>query len=340
LTPLGGYLLDHMIKQHFIVELDHMDALTADQTLSVLEAHHYSGVISAHSWDSPQENTRIYNLGGFVTPIAGSSPASFIAQWKTGLPMRNHRFYSGAGFGYGADMNGLAEESAPDTTSPISYPFKSFDGQVTFTRERWGQRVFDLNQDGVANYGMFADWLQELSQLTHGAMVADMFHGAEAYLQMWERAYGVPATSCLPASSRITAQGIGPLKLGASTESLLYAASQPSARPGRSYRYCTSAGAGQVAVFGSHQHVAFVASRAAGTRAGRWHPGSRVSERALRRAARPLGGGLWLGRPRARGTRLVYRLRGGAIAWVGAVTAHDGARLGRLRGDLRAAGLR
>jgi hypothetical protein len=341
LTSLGAYLINNMIKQHFIVELDHMDALTADDTLSMLEAHRYSGVISAHSWDSPQENTRIYNLGGFVTPIAGSSPASFIDQWKASLKIRNHRFYDGAGFGYGADMNGLAEESAPDTTSPIPYPFKSFDGRVTFTRERWGQRVFDLNKDGVANYGMFADWLQELSQLTNRAMVADMFRGAEAYLEMWERAYGVPATTCRP-SGRLTARGIGALKLGSSVPSLLYAAGQPSARPGRSYRYCTpgTSASGQVAVFGSHQHVAFVASRSAGTRSGRWHPGSRVSRRALRRVARARGGGLWLGRRQRNGTRFVYRLRNGRIAWLGAVTAHDGARLSRLRGDMRAAGLR
>jgi hypothetical protein len=342
LTPLGAYLINNMIKQHFIVELDHMDALTADDTLSILEAHRYSGVISAHSWDSPEENTRIYNLGGFVTPIAGSSPASFIAQWQASLKIRNHRFYNGAGFGYGADMNGLAEESAPDTTSPISYPFKSFDGKVTFTRERWGQRVFDLNKDGVANYGMFADWLQELSQLSHRALTTDMFHGAEAYLEMWERAYGVPATQCRAAAGRLTATGLGALRLGSGSEALLYAAGQPTARPGRSYRYCVGGqpGAGQAAVFGPHQHVAFVASSAPGTHAGRWHPDARVGARALRRVARSSGAGLWLGTPSSNGTRLVYRVRAGRIAWVGAVTAYDAARLSRLRSDVRAAGLR
>jgi hypothetical protein len=46
-----------------------------------------------------------------------------------------------------------------------------------------------------------------------------------------------------------------------------------------------------------------------------------------------------LGR-RHNGTRLLYRVRGGRIAWVGAVTGHDGARLRRLRGDILAAGLR
>ena len=122
-----------------------MDVKTADATLSILEAHHYSGVISAHSWDSPEENPRIYNLGGFVTPIAGASPAAFVSQWRDSLTVRNKRFYSGAGFGYGADMNGLAQESQPTSGDPIRYPFNSYDGRVTFTREQWGQRVFDLN---------------------------------------------------------------------------------------------------------------------------------------------------------------------------------------------------
>ncbi len=64
-------------------QLDHMDAKTADDALSILEAHHYSGVVSAHSLGlDPQENPRIYNLGGFVTPIAGASPQAFIDQWQ------------------------------------------------------------------------------------------------------------------------------------------------------------------------------------------------------------------------------------------------------------------
>jgi hypothetical protein len=240
LTSLGAYLINQMIRRHFIVELDHMDVKTADATLSILEAHHYSGVVSAHSWDSPQENPRIYNLGGFVTPIAGASPAAFISQWKASLTIRNPRFYNGTGFGYGADMNGLAEQSQPDTSNPIPYPFKSFDGRVTFIREQWGQRVFDLNRDGVANYGMYADWLAELRSIAGQPLMNDMFGGAEAYLQMWERAQGVPATSCRPARGRLAAAGLASVRLGATPQSVLYAAGQPTTRPGRSYRWCVS----------------------------------------------------------------------------------------------------
>ena len=318
LTDLGAYLIEKMIQQHFIVELDHMDAKTADVTLSILEAHHYSGVISAHSWDSPEENPRIYNLGGFVTPIAGASPAAFISQWRTSLQIRNQRYYNGSGFGYGADMNGLAEQSQPTTGTPMGYPFKSFDGRVTFTREQWGQRVFDLNTDGVANYGMYPDWLQELQVLAGRPILADMFRGAEAYLQMWERAYGVPATGCMPAQARLRTGGVGALRLGDSAQSALYAAGQPSARPGRSYRYCVAGGRGAVAaVFNGSGRVALLASTARGYSAGGLRPGQRVA----------MANGLVIGARQRRGWAYVARVLGRRVRYVGVAAAGSRAEL-------------
>ena len=115
-------------------------------------------------------------------------------------------------------MNGLAEESQPTGAHPISYPFRSYDGQVTFTREQWGQRTFDLNTDGVANYGMFPDWLQELQTLAGRPILSDMFHGAEAYLEMWERAYGVPQAHCVSRTGSFGAGGAGGLRLGATAQ--------------------------------------------------------------------------------------------------------------------------
>jgi hypothetical protein len=344
LSPIGAYLINKMIQQRFIVELDHMDVSTADSTLSILESHHYSGVISAHSWDSPEENSQIYNLGGFVTPIAGASPSSFLDQWRASLKIRNPRFYNGTGFGYGADMNGLAEQTQPTSGHPITYPFSSFDGRVSFTREQWGQRVFDLNQDGVANYGMYPDWLQELRTLAGPPILADMFHGAEAYLQMWERAYGVPATSCRPAAGSFGAQGVGGLHLGLGTQPILYAAGQPSSRPGRAYRYCVTRGGQLATVFGRTGHVAFVSSTGRRYRAGGLGPGSRVTSRAarnrLRRSARSLGGGVWLGRRRlSGGAHFVFVVRRGVVRSVGVLTGGDARTARAARSDVGAAGI-
>jgi hypothetical protein len=346
LTDIGAYLISRMIQEHFIVELDHMDAKTADAALGVLEAHHYSGVVSAHSWDSPQENPRIYNLGGFVTPIAGASPTRFVSQWRESRRIRNPRYYFGSGFGYGADMNGLAEQSQPAATaSPITYPFPSFDGRVTFVRERWGQRVFDLNTDGVANYGMYPDWLQELRGVAGGPILTDMFRGAEAYLQMWERAAGVPATSCRPARERFGATGLGALRIGASAHALLMAAGQPSSRRGRSYRYCVGggaagAGAGVAPVSAALTPggtVGLITSTAAGERAAGIATGAPAAT--LRGHAQPAGSDLWLGPRLQGGSRFVYGVSRGRVSYVGLAARSIAGNSGLVRDYLRLAGL-
>ena len=107
-------------------------------------------------------------------------------------------------------MNGLADQPGPASGTPITYPFTSYDGKVTFTQEQWGDRTFNLNTDGLANYGMYADWLRDLQLVGGNQMMADMFQGAEAYLETWERADGVPATSCLPARARFSKCRSGP----------------------------------------------------------------------------------------------------------------------------------
>jgi hypothetical protein len=318
LTPLGAYLINQMIDRHLMIQLDHMDAVTADQTLAILEQRHYSGVVSAHSWDSPQENGPIYRLGGFITPIAGSSPGAFVSAWKAARAIRDKRYYFG--FGYGADMNGLAEQSQPTGASPIAYPFKSPDGRVTFSREQWGQRTFDLNRDGVANYGMYADWLQELRVLAGQPILTDMLHGAEAYLQTWERAYGVPAAHGLPSRGRFGARGVGRLRLGASSKQVLYAAGQPLNRPGSDYLYRVGRRGLASVVFGRRGRVEVVLFAAHRYTAGAVAVGAPRS--VLRRRARPAGHGVWLGRARlSTGARFIYALTGNRVSAVGVAGA-------------------
>jgi hypothetical protein len=256
LTGLGAYLINQMIRQHLIIQLDHMDSKTATAALGIAEANHYSGVVSAHCCSSPQLFKGIYASGGFITPPVEPTNA-FLGTWKSDMAVADPAYK--VGFGYGSDENGLAEQPGPSNT-PISYPFKSYDGRVTFGREQWGQRRFDLNTDGLANYGMYADWLHSL-QLTGGtALMNSMFQGAEAYLEMWERAYGVPATHCLAAHDTLTRAGFGPLRRGETWVQALYRAGQPVSRPGNTYRYCIAgrSGAPVEAVLDSRGRIAAV----------------------------------------------------------------------------------
>jgi hypothetical protein len=205
LTDLGAYLIHQMIKQHMIIQTDHMDSKTADAAVAIAERQQYPGVVSAHCCSSPQLFRRIFAVGGYVNPPVGAA-ASFISQKKTDKSVRSAKY--SFGFGWGSDMNGLGDQPGPTAGAPISYPFKAFLGNVTFTREQWGQRTFDLNTDGLANYGMYADWLRQLQALGGQQMMTDMFNGAEAYLEMWERAYGVPAGRC-PGARQLTPTGLG-----------------------------------------------------------------------------------------------------------------------------------
>jgi hypothetical protein len=199
LTSLGAYLIRQMIKKHFIIQLDHMDSKTADAALAIAQSEHYSGVVSAHCCSSPQLFGRIYSTGGFISEPVGP-PQAFVTTERDDKAHSSPKY--AFGFGYGSDMNGLAEQPGPDSADPVRYPFKSYDGKVTFTREVWGDRAFDINTDGLANYGMYADWLQAVQQAGGRSIVDDMMHGAEAYLEMWQRADGVPGTTCRPRAER------------------------------------------------------------------------------------------------------------------------------------------
>jgi hypothetical protein len=178
---------------------------------------------------------------------------------------------------------------------------------------------------------MYADYLQELQQVGGRPLMNDIFQGAEGYLEMWERAYGVPATSCLRTGGRLSRKGLGPLLLGQTTVTSLYAAGQPVSRPGRSYRYCVAArGTAAAVVFNSRRRIALVGSTARGERAGALRIGS-----SARGAARRLFGAVWL----ARTSGYVYGIRGGRVTFVATVSRADLRSHATLRSDLRAAGL-
>ena len=52
-----------------------------------------------------------------------------------------------------------------------------------------GQRKVDLNKDGVANYGLYADLLAYMRAQTGGERASRLlFRSAEAYLRTWRRA--------------------------------------------------------------------------------------------------------------------------------------------------------
>jgi microsomal dipeptidase-like Zn-dependent dipeptidase len=331
LTPLGAFTVEQMIDRGLMVEVDHMSAKSASRALALAEARNYSGVLSSHSWMDPHLRSRVYRLGGFIEPIT-SSPESFIEEWRQLREVADPRFHFGIGFG--ADANGFHAQPDPrgaGKPNAVTYPFKSLDGGVTFDRQVSGQRVYDVNVDGVAQYGLYPDWMEQLRLLAGKPIADDLMNGAEAYLETWERAIGVPGPSCLTPPKRLSRAGLGPLKLGSDPEHVLLAAGQPSSRVGHSFSWCSNKrrakgarGAGVAVVFGEDGKVELIAS----TAAGKGKP----------KRAKRLGKGLFVARKGPGGDR-VWGYRKGKLRF-SAVASPRLAKPGRLRSAFRASGLR
>jgi hypothetical protein len=176
-----------------IIETDHMSMLTRRQALDIIEAAHYPGVISSHSWGDPGSQKRIEKLGGLVGPISSVS-TQFAQEWRTARAERNPAYAFGTPFG--SDINGLHAQPVPRAgaaSNPVRYPFKTFDGGSTVDKQHSGTRVYDINTDGVDHYGLYPDWIEDLRIVAGPQIVSDMANGAEAYLQLWARAQAAAA---------------------------------------------------------------------------------------------------------------------------------------------------
>jgi microsomal dipeptidase-like Zn-dependent dipeptidase len=305
LSPLGAHLVTRMMERGMVIDPDHLSWRARQQLLDLVEQRGYSGVVSSHSWSTPDAIPRILRLGGVVTPMAGST-TDFAAAWRETRKQRDPRFYWG--IGWGADMNGFASQGGPRQGGNVSYPFRSFDGHLV-DRQRSGQRVYDINVDGVAHYGLFPDWVEDLRLLAGQDVVDDLGRGAEAYLQMWERAVGVPMTRCEPRQARATRRGLGRVKLRARTSALLRRAGQPRVRTGRIWRWCRV-----TARLTRGGKVSWVRSTSPRHRALGARPGRKLSDATRRRTHRVAPG------VRGRG-RIRIGVRDGRVRWIGATTA-------------------
>jgi hypothetical protein len=248
LTTLGEDTIDGLAQRHMLFDPDHMSVKARQSALDQLEQMKYSGVVSSHSWSTEDAYPRIYKLGGFVAPYAGDS-TGFVAKWRKHLGWADPRYYFG--FGYGADINGLGAQGDPrgaDVPDPVTYPFTGFGG-VRVGKQHAGQRVYDINVDGVAQYGLYPDWMQDLKMIANTqkgdgqALMTDMSRGAEAYLQTWERAYGIAPDSCRnPALRKPVSKVRDLLRPGLTTRQVMARVGQPYTRVDHTFGVCARRG--------------------------------------------------------------------------------------------------
>jgi hypothetical protein len=200
-TDLGRYAVAKMMEKKLIIETDHIDPAVKEEIIAMAEAqspkYPLISTHEAHGGTTMDQAQRIMALGGIIYPYKGNGQA-WNADLQRILPLKNPNFDFGVG--YGADTNGLGAQAGPRGAGrvAVSYPFTLFQGPgwgadfdgvapVTFDRQVTGERTFDDNAEGQAHYGLVADFVEEVRLEGGEEATTNLYHSAEAYLQMWER---------------------------------------------------------------------------------------------------------------------------------------------------------
>ena len=204
----------------------------------------------------------------------------------------------------------------------MPYPFTSpIDDGIELDRQISGERVFDLNQDGIDHFGLYADWVADLEHVGGDRIVEDMAEATDAYLETWERAVGVPDRKCLQKRGPMRAVGYRKVVFKLNPVNLLKRAGQPQERPNRSYRYCVKGkknkNAELAAVFtdSANPRMGLIASDARTHRIGRVHPGGKASR--IPEGAKKRGPGIYVKKAGVKARRYVFGVKGGKVKFVG-----------------------
>ena len=135
LTELGEYLIAQLMENHIMIEADHLSELARLRVLDLAEERDYP-IVSSHTgsggvW-TQSDLERLYSVGGFATarPDTAAKLAKLILSFrrfkKKGQPLA---------IGLGTDTGGFSSTVEPDPAAeekPLIYPFKSYDGRVSF----------------------------------------------------------------------------------------------------------------------------------------------------------------------------------------------------------------
>jgi hypothetical protein len=199
LTDLGEFLIKEMMKRGMILEVDHMPRKSYARAFEMLQEYDYPA-IGTHGRN---KNGEIYELGGrsrfnFGRCQSSTTPATMDdgLQDRVAL-MLEMDAVPAEGFGF--DLNGFAGAPGPrfgerancsdPQTDPITYPFKSYAGDITLEQPVVGNRTLDFNTEGMVHLGLVAELIEDVRRdgVTDEEL-EPLFRSAEGYIRMWEKA--------------------------------------------------------------------------------------------------------------------------------------------------------
>ena len=200
LTALGETLLQEMMSRGMIVEVDHLPRRSFVRAYELLVANDYPPAATHGN----SNDGMVYRLGGISKiHLDRCGDPNRVGAMGDALRNRIAEIVANGGYpaeGFGFDLNGFAggprPRFGPDTTcgdvpqaNPITYPFTSYAGDVTFTQPHLGNRTVDFNTEGMIHLGLLPELIEDARRDgVTDAELEPLFRSAEGYLRMWERA--------------------------------------------------------------------------------------------------------------------------------------------------------
>jgi len=197
-TGDGQAAINSLMKLGMLIDIDHMSQKGVNDTLGLAEAipggyplvSGHTGLRLYQKTENSRTETqleRIGKLGGMFGLGSADMPANL---WAAQYEVAN-TFISGTNisknFGdgrvsFGTDLNGLVKGAPPRAGGNLY--------STSFPKSHTGNKYWNYRTDGVAHYGMMADFLADVrTEPTHGNKVyASIMKNAEAFAQMWEKA--------------------------------------------------------------------------------------------------------------------------------------------------------
>jgi len=234
LTSMGEMAINVMMARGMLIDIDHMSELSANATLAKAElvpggyplvsGHNNlrtsdkdkNGILDKDQNEDPNENNRTFlqlerigKLGGMFGLGSDAANASKYVETYL-LASDGSQYLKGIGSGrvaFGTDLNGMVRGPRPGVTldSYSAQSLVNFNQQVkachdriynsSFVMSETGDKKWDYCMDGVAHYGMLADFLKDLygQKDTFGInqgnyLRTDIMQNAEMFARMWEKA--------------------------------------------------------------------------------------------------------------------------------------------------------
>ncbi len=199
MTALGETLLQELMKRGMLMDFGHLPQRSLGRAFEILEANEYP-VMKTHG---DTNDGRVYQNGGMGgTSLGRCAVAGKPGEMGSRLKASVAEVVSKGGYpaeGLAFDLNGFAGGPRPrfgaDSScgdpqeKPVTYPFTSYDGKVTFEQPHLGNRTVDFNTEGMIHIGLLPELIEDARRdgVTDEEL-EPLFRSAEAYVRMWERA--------------------------------------------------------------------------------------------------------------------------------------------------------